>query len=68
MQKTLYKRLKPEYKEMIDERYKDYPFTHKEIIEVLNSEKYFSEVRFATAMDVTHTCNLEFFGDAFDEV
>jgi hypothetical protein len=53
---------------MIDEKYKDYPFTHKEIIEVLNSEKYFSEVRFATAMDVTHICNLEFFGDAFDEV
>tara|TARA_R110000851_G_scaffold31284_4_gene84734 strand:- start:2054 stop:2257 length:204 start_codon:yes stop_codon:yes gene_type:complete len=67
MKLSLYDRLKPEYKLKIAKHYAHLPFSHKEIIEVLSSEYFYTNVRYGTAKDVEFTCKISFFGDAFYE-
>ena len=67
MRLTLYDRLKPEHKQSIADRYADLPFCHREIIEALSNEYFFTEVRYGVAADVAFICKINFFGDVFDE-
>ena len=67
MRLTLYDRLKPEHKQSIADRYADLPFCHREIVEALSNEYFFTEVRYGVAADVAFICKINFFGDVFDE-
>ncbi len=62
---NLWKRLKSEYKQALANEFADRPFTHKCIVEALSNEFWFTEVKYGIVYDVTSTCDLEFFGDAF---
>ena len=63
---TLWKRLKPEYKQLLKKDLADRPFSHKCIVEALSTEFYFTEVKYGIVHDIVCACNLAFFGDAFD--
>ena len=67
MRLTLYDRLKPEHKQSIADRYADLPFCHREIVEALSNEYFFTEVRYGIAADVAFICEIKFFGDVFIE-
>ena len=67
MRLTLYDRLKPEHKQKIAEQYADLPFSHREIVEALSSEYFYTNVRYGTAADVSFICGIKFFGDVFIE-
>lgn len=67
MRLSLYERLKPEHKQKLSEHYAEHKFSHREIVEVLSNEYFFTEVRYGIASDVEFVCNLNFFGDAFNE-
>ena len=67
MRLTLYDRLKPEHKQTIADRYANLPFSHREIIDALSSEYYFTEVKYGIAADVEFICKIKFFGDVFSE-
>jgi hypothetical protein len=64
---TLYQRLKPEHKQKLANHYSEYPFIHEEIVETLTKELFFTDVRYGIAQDVSHVCNINFFGDAFTD-
>ena len=63
---NLWKRLKPEYKQAIEEENKDYPYKTEEIKEELTSKDFFTEVRYGIAFHVMSPNKLNFFGDAFN--
>ena len=63
---TLWKRLKPEYKQLLKKDLADRPFSHKCIVEALSNEFWFTEVKYGIVHDIVGACNLAFFGDAFD--
>lgn len=67
MRLTLYDRLKPEHKQSIADRYANLPLCHREIIEALSNEYFFTEVRYGIASDVAFICKIKFFGDVFSE-
>ena len=67
MRLSLYNRLKPEHKQSIADRYADLPSCHREIVEALSSEYFFTEVRYGIAADVAFICEIKFFGDVFSE-
>ena len=67
MRLTLYDRLKPEHKQSIADRYADLPFCHREIVEALSNEYFFTEVRYGIAADVAFICKIKFFGDVFSK-
>ena len=67
MKLTLYDRLKPEHKQTIADRYANLPFSHREIVEALSSEYYFTEVKYGIAADVEFICKIKFFGDVFSK-
>ncbi len=64
---TLWARLKPEHKQKLASHYSSYPFTHDEIVETLSNEAFFTNVRYGIAQDISHVCNINFFGDAFTD-
>jgi hypothetical protein len=51
-QKNLYERLRPELKAALEERYKDLPNTLKEIKEELESEFYYTHVKYWVYSDL----------------
>jgi hypothetical protein len=63
---NLWQRLKPEYKQAIEEENKDYPYKAEEIKEELTSKDFFTEVRYGIAFHVMSPNKLNFFGDAFN--
>ena len=63
---NLWQRLKPEYKQAIEEENKDYPYKTEEIKEELKSKDFFTEVRYGIAFDVMTPNKLNFLGDAFN--
>ena len=63
---TLWARLKPEYKKLIAKDFADRPHSHSCIVEALDSEYYFTEIRYGIVHDVLDSCRLNFFGDAFN--
>jgi hypothetical protein len=65
MKLTLYDRLKPEHKQTIADRYANLPFSHREIVEALSSEYFYTNVRYGIAADVEFICKINFFGDVF---
>ena len=67
MRLTLYDRLKPEHKQTIADRYANLPFSHREIVEALSSEYFYTNVRYGIAADVEFICKINFFGDVFSE-
>ena len=67
MRLTLYDRLKPEHKQTIADRYANLPFSHREIVEALSSEYFYTNVRYGIAADVEFICKIKFFGDVFSE-
>ena len=67
MRLTLYDRLKPEHKQTIADRYANLPFSHREIVEALSSEYFYTNVRYGIAADVAFICEIKFFGDVFIE-
>ncbi len=67
MRLSLYERLKPEHKQALANRYSKYPHTHNSIVKVLSNEEFFTEVRYGIAFDIVSICNLNFFGDAFED-
>ena len=67
MKLTLYDRLKPEHKQKIAEQYADLPFSHREIVEALSSEYFYTNVKYGIAADVAFICKIKFFGDVFSE-
>mgnify|MGYP003638480304 FL=1 len=67
MRLTLYDRLKPEHKQKIAEQYADLPFSHREIVEALSNEYFYTNVRYGIAADVAFICEIKFFGDVFSE-
>jgi|SaaInlStandDraft_1057018.scaffolds.fasta_scaffold132846_3 hypothetical protein len=67
MRLTLYQRLTDENKTKLANRYVKYPAIHKSIVEALSSEKFFTQVPYGVAFDVTQACNVNFFGDVFDD-
>ena len=67
MKLTLYDRLKPEHKQTIADRYANLPFSHREIVEALSSEYFYTNVRYGIAADVEFICKINFFGDVFIE-
>ena len=67
MRLTLYDRLKPEHKQTIADRYANLPFSHREIVEALSSEYFYTNVRYGIAADVALICKIKFFGDVFSE-
>mgnify|MGYP003634538066 CR=1 FL=1 len=67
MRLSLYERLKPEHKQKLTKHYANYKFQHKEIVEVLSNEYFFTQVRYGIAVDIEFVCNIKFFGDAFNE-
>ena len=67
MKLTLYDRLKPEHKQTIADRYANLPFSHREIVEALSSEYFYTNVRYGIAADVEFICKINFFGDVFSE-
>ena len=64
---NLYSRLPEKNKAAIKEYCKRYPHTGGEIIATLESEQFFTNVRYGTAYDVMRICKLDFFGDAFKD-
>jgi len=67
MRLSLYERLKPEHKQKLANRYSNMPHLHHEIVRVLSYEEFFTEVKYGIAFDVVSTCDLNFFGDAFED-
>jgi len=67
MKLTLYDRLKPEHKQTIADRYANLPFSHREIVEALSSEYFYTNVKYGIAADVAFICKIKFFGDVFSE-
>ena len=67
MKLTLYDRLKPEHKQAIAEQYANLPFSHREIVEALSNEYFYTNVRYGIAADVAFICEIKFFGDVFSE-
>ena len=65
---NLYKRLKPEHRKSINANSKIYPNTTASLIAELKSNDYFTNVRYGDAIEVQGLCNLDFFGDAFDDL
>jgi hypothetical protein len=63
---TLWARLKPEYKSLLAKDFADRPFSHRNILETLESEYYFTEIKYGIVHDILDSCNLVFFGDAFE--
>jgi len=64
---NLYSRLLEKNKAAIKEYGTRYPHTASGIIAELKSEEFFTNVRYATAYDVMNICNIDFFGDAFED-
>jgi hypothetical protein len=59
MRTTLYSRLKPEYKELIESKSKDYPFTYNSIVDSLKRNRFYS---YLTVWQVTDlTCFIDLF-------
>jgi len=67
MRLSLYERFKPEHKQKVANHYADHPFSHRQIVEALSSEYFFTEVRYGIAADIEFICKINFFGNAFDE-
>ena len=65
MKRTLYERMKPEYKKSIAKDYSDRPYGHDALIRMLSNEHYFTSVPYGDAFDIMNTCDLDFLGDAF---
>ena len=63
---TLWVRLKPEYKQLLKKDFADRPFSHTCIVEALSDEFFFTEIKYGIVHDVMFSCNLDFFGDAFN--
>ena len=63
---TLWERLKPKYKEAINNKFNDYPHSHEAIVELLNETNFFTAIPYGVAFDIMSACNLSFFGDAFN--
>jgi hypothetical protein len=63
---NLWQRLKPEYKKAIKEDNKNWSWKIAEIKKELESEQYFTEVRYGTAFHVMNPNKLNFLGDAFN--
>lgn len=67
MRLTLYQRLSDENKTKLAKRYAEYPSIHASIVEVLSSEQFFTQVPYGVAFDVSRACNVNFFGDVFND-
>ena len=65
MKKTLYERMKPEYKKSIAKSYEKRPHGHDALIRTLSNEYYFTAVPYGDAFDIMNSCDLDFLGDAF---
>ena len=68
MKKTLYERMKPEFKLSVAKSYKNRKHSHDALIRALSDEYYFTEVKYGDAFDIMNSCDLDFLGDAFNKV
>ncbi len=64
---TLWQRLKPKHKKEIAFEYRGRSFTHDRIKTELQSEFFFTEVRYGIAFDILYACNKDFLGDMFND-
>ena len=64
---TLFQRLKPEFKQKLEDYKSDYPYTHESIMKSFNTEFFFVNVRYGTADDACEACGVKYFGDLFEE-
>jgi len=62
---TLWQRLKPKHKTEIAIEYRGRKFSHDRIKVELQSEFFFTEVKYGIAFDVLNACNKDFLGDVF---
>jgi len=67
MKKTLYERMKPEYKKSIAKNYTNRPHSHDALIRTLSNEYYFTAVPYGDAFDIMRSCEIDFLGDAFNK-
>ena len=65
MKRTLYERMKPEYKKSIAKDFIDRPHSHDALIRMLSDEHYFTAVPYGDAYDIMRITELDFLGDAF---
>ena len=63
---NLWQRLKPKYKEVIKQQYKNYTYRIADIEGELKSKQYFTEVSYGIAFDIMIPNKLDFLGDAFN--
>ncbi len=63
---TLWQRLKPKHKKEIAIEYKDRKFAHDRIKIELQSEFFFTEVKYGIAFDILCACNMNFLGNVFN--
>lgn len=64
---TLFQRLKPEFKQKLEDYKSDYPYTHESIMKSFNTEFFFVNVRYGTADEACEACGVTYFGDLFEE-
>jgi|TARA_R110002072_G_scaffold264590_2_gene423350 hypothetical protein len=64
---TLWQRLKPKHKTEIAFEYKGRSFAHDRIKIELQSEYFFTEVKYGIAFDMLCACNMKFLGDMFND-
>ena len=63
--KSLYERMKPEFKLSVAKSYEGRPHSHAALIKMLSDEYYFTAVPYGDAYDIMTSCELDFLGDAF---
>ena len=65
MKKTLYERMKPEFKLSVAKSYEGRLHSHAALIKMLSETSYFTAVPYGDAFDIMNTCEIDFLGDAF---
>jgi len=67
MHLTLFQRLKPEFKQKLEDYKSDYPYTHENIMKSFNTEFFFVNVTYGVAVEACTACGVTCFGDLFEE-
>jgi len=67
MTKTLYERMKPEFKTTLAKKYADRPHSHEALIRMLSDEHYYTAIPYGDAFDIMASCDIDFLGEAFKQ-
>ena len=65
---TLWTRLKPEIKANFEKEYADRPHSRAAMVEELDNEYYFTEIKYSVVHWVLAYNDIDFFGDAFNNI